>query len=218
MKTCPHCKIEIIGEANCCTLCQNDLNGEGGQRLWPSPVKLRKKSILYKIQLFIMLTVVVICMGLDFLFELNKEKHWSFMVLAFVVLFQFFLRSAMREHKYILRHITHILIDVTIYLLLWGFYIGGLKIFVDLVIPIMLGVAMFINFIFSFIDKKGNAMVYLLGSVFCCVLPNIYFITMKGKAPITWSVVLMASSIAFIAAVVFNGKKVILEIQKRISV
>lgn len=218
MKTCPHCNIEIVGKTKTCPLCQNDLRGECDISYWPSPDKLKKKSVLYKVQMFIMLTMVVLSLGMDFLFEINDDKHWSLMVCVLVVMAQLLLRTAMRKRIYVLGLIAHITFDIVMFMLIWGWYMGGLRVFLYVVIPIILWIPLIVDFIFSFIDKKGNAMAYLLMAVLCGVVPNFVFIAIDQKASAAWSVIQMASVIALIAAIVFNGRKVLSEIQKRMAV
>lgn len=218
MKTCPHCNVEVVSTNKTCPLCQNDLRGECDISYWPSPDKLKKKSIIYKIQMFVMLTMLVISVGLDFLFDIYVDKHWSLMVCALVFIAQLLIRTAMRKHIYVLGFIAHITFDMIVYMLIWGWYMGGLRVFIYIVIPIILWIPLLIDFIFSFIDKKGNAMAYLLIVVICCVIPNFLFMIKDQKPTAAWSILQMASIIAIIAAIVFNGRKVLSEIQKRMAV
>ena len=81
MYTCPYCKIRVGGASEKCPLCQSRLFGDGEEPHFPTVENLKKRSFLYRLQLFIVLCVVIAGLGLDFLFHLEIPAfpglHWS---------------------------------------------------------------------------------------------------------------------------------------------
>ena len=71
MKKCPYCKISVGGDFTMCPLCQSRLEGEGEAAYFPKPTELKKRSIFFKLQLFVAWAVVITGIGMDFLFYIS---------------------------------------------------------------------------------------------------------------------------------------------------
>ena len=218
MKKCLNCDIYIGGNKKTCPLCQNSLKGEDTAENWPILMQYRKKAFLYKLQLFIALALVVVALSLDFLFELNNGKHYSLIIALAILMIETLMRSFIKRHVVITRIISVSAFSIVIFLLITGWYYDSLYPIVYFVIPIMLGASLIVNFIFSLIDKSGNAMVYLLVNILaafvCYPIVDLY----KGIRPIPWIICLMIGVIAFIGIIVFKGPKVFSEVRKRMNI
>ena len=81
MKKCNYCNIYISGKRNHCPLCNNALEGEATSPHWPGMKRLRLKGFIYKLQAFLVLATIIICLALDFLMDVRGERHWSIVVL-----------------------------------------------------------------------------------------------------------------------------------------
>jgi len=218
MKMCPHCKVNIEGEGNLCPLCQNELRGEGTLNKWPYAEKLKKQSIIYKIQLFILVSIAIVAAGLDFMFDLHGRIHWSLLVVGFVLVIQLLIRKLYKTYCIIPRLVTLaaayfivLLMAASLYIGIWDYCIYG-------VVPIILSSALVINFIFTLFDKSGNAMVYLLITLFVNIV--FYWIVLSATQTkhMIWSISLLISAIGMLAIFIFKGRKTVGEIQKRLSV
>ena len=72
MRTCPYCKIEVGGDLIKCPLCQSKLTGEGEAAYFPKQTVFRRRSFLYKLQLFIIWILVIVAVGIAVWFR-NKR-------------------------------------------------------------------------------------------------------------------------------------------------
>ena len=108
MRHCPACGIKVSGGFQYCPLCQNELLGEKSEFCFPPPQKLRSISLLYKIQLFVSFTAVMISLALDFLFELNGGIHWSAIAAAGVITSQIVAWRLLRRHPGVYYFIVNI--------------------------------------------------------------------------------------------------------------
>ena len=77
---------------------------------------------------------------------------------------------------------------------------------------------MIANFVLAMVDKRGNAMVYLLTNVLIGILPCVVLLIRHKGVPITWIICMLISVILFVGAVIFKGRSVAGEIQKRLNV
>ena len=98
MKTCPHCHIQIGGNAAYCPLCQNRLSGPDEAPWWPKITpRVRRYSLLFKIIAFLLLAATVVVMAIDFLLVENPHKHESLLMLVWVIAVLVVLRSLLRR-------------------------------------------------------------------------------------------------------------------------
>ena len=77
---------------------------------------------------------------------------------------------------------------------------------------------MIANFVLAMIDKRGNAMVYLLTNLLIGILPYIVLSISHRTASITWIICMLISIILFVGAIIFKGRSVAGEIQRRLNV
>ena len=107
---------------------------------------------------------------------------------------------------------------VLITIVMWcvtAYFFGLMKITFDLVIPVALAATVTANFVLALIDKNGNTMSYLLSGLFMGIVPGVICYFVSSKMPIAWAVCLMVSVILFAGAVIFRGRAVAAEIQRR---
>ena len=157
MKTCPNCKIRVGGSPEYCPLCQSQLLGEGEPARYPHVVpEQRRYSLAYKVIAFLLLTAVVICMSVDFL-VVDGELHWSLPVLIGVVGTLILLRALMKRRRNAPKLLFQTLILVSAVLLLCDWVTGWNRFSIDLVIPVLCTVALVLNFIFAFVNRRFTA-------------------------------------------------------------
>lgn len=220
MKKCLSCDILVGGTGSTCPLCQNLLSGEDSPYLWPPAKKLRQQTFLYKLQMFLVLTTMAICSVVDFLLDARGDIHWSILVVLWLISFEVILASLIRGTLFVPKFLTLSAFQVSIMLAITGWYAGFLAPVLHYVIPIILSIMLFLNFIFSLTDKTENAMIYLLGNIVVAIIPYVVQFVIKGKkfASAAWVVCLIISIITFIGIAVFKGGKLIGEVQKRMHV
>lgn len=220
MKMCPSCHLKVGGQADVCPICQNDLDGEENQELyWPMAGNLKAKSILYKIQLFVVLVAVVVCLGLDFMIDLHGKLHWSLLVALWGLGSEYTVARLFMKNVIIPKVITIGLVTYTILLLITSWYVGIIDYTVEIIIPIIVLAALVANFVLALVDKSENALVYLICSILAGLVPYLgLLIKRRGHAPVLWSVCIMVSLVTVIGIAVFKGGKMLTELRKRTNI
>ncbi|MBE7069248.1 MAG: hypothetical protein E7386_01970 [Ruminococcaceae bacterium] len=97
-----------------------------------------------------------------------------------------------------------------------AYFFGLLKITLDLVVPAVLAATITANFVLALIDKNGNTMLYLLTGLFMGIAPSIIYFFVSAKMPLVWVICLMVSVILFAGSVIFRGRTVAAEFQRRL--
>lgn len=220
MKTCPYCKIKVGGRTDTCPLCQSPLHEEAEEEepYWPSFAKLRQMSLVAKIFLFLILSGCVLCVAIDFLFTEVSHRHWSVPVLIWVFVWMFMIVHFVKAYKSAPKILLQSMLVLSILTVYTGQFAGFRELAVDLLVPVYCCITLVTNFVFSFIRAQftENAMICMLCNVVIGVVPYVALMLYRGNAPVAWTISLILSMITFIGLVVFQGKKVLLEIQKRL--
>ena len=228
MKFCPYCKVNIGGDHDSCPLCQSTLSSEstvvpgddfyadGSRNIWPEAAGLKKQSILFRIQFFILVSVSIVCFSLDFLMDLKIEAHWSILVILWVIAFEYVLNRIMRRRVLIPRIITFVALMISIMMLITGKFLGFFDISAGIIVPIICTVGSIAIFVFCMLDKSQNAMVYMLSIilVIACVYLVLYILPIKP--PLAWTICITLCLVALAAIIAFKGKAMVTEIQKRL--
>ena len=222
MKNCPYCKIEVGGNLKKCPLCQSKLNGQGERESFPPQTTLKIQSFFYKLQSFIVWTLIIVALGLDFLFHINlfpgyRFFHWSLILLMWMLAFEFGIMRLFKKGFSSSRILTIFVIIVLLMMCVTAYYFGMLTFVLSWVAPVTLIGTMIANFVLAMLDKSGNSMVYLLSNVLVGVLPYISLYMMGRDCPVAWIVALLGSVIFFVGAIIFKGREVISEIQRRLN-
>lgn len=217
MKKCLNCGIKIGGNRTSCPLCQNAITGEGTVDNWPSMIKLKKQAFIYKLQLFLVLATVVVALSLDFLLDLYNDKHWSVVVTVAAITIEIVVRGFLKRNIVIAKIISMSVLHISLILLFASWYYDFMNPVIYFVIPILMGITLIVNLVFSLIDKTENAMVYLLVNILAGVLAYIAIALGRMNRTLPWTICLMISVITFIGIVIFKGRKVFSEIQKRMN-
>lgn len=218
MKTCPYCNIQIGGIYSKCPICQNGLAGESSEEHWPSPDSLKKESLLYKLQLFFVLSAVIVSLALDFIFEIHPDFHWSVPLTFWFLAFEFGIIKLFRNYFSPSKVVTEFALIVTLLLLFTGYWIHHLQIIAGIIIPIICIGTLITNFVLILVDKISNAMVYLLCNILVGTLPYLVLFIMRHTIPLLWIICLIVSVITFLGACIFRGRQVFGELQKRFNI
>ena len=222
MRRCPYCKVGIEGDLVKCPLCQSKLSGTGEDPCYPKFEAQRKRSLFYKIQLFLVWGLLIAGIGLDFMVGLRipgfPELHWSLLLAMWLMGFEF---GIMRQFKPGTGSAGKVTMLVLITIAMWcvtAYYLGFMKITIDLVVPSALAATIIANFVLAMIDRNGNTMSYLLSGLLMGGVPSVILYFVRAKMPIAWAVCLMVSVILFAGAVIFKGRAVAAELQRRFHV
>lgn len=218
MKKCPSCNIEIGGNHQACPFCQNPLIGEISESNWPPINKFKKQAFLYKIQLFIVLALIAISLSLDFLLKLNNGIHYSILVTMWGLTSQFLINLMIKKHIFPTKIVSFSVVTLSILLTLTAYYMGFFVPIFYIVVPIIISANIITNFVFSFIDKRGNDLIYLICTIFVGIIPYVVLELVHKDMLIVWNICLMISVTAALGIIVFKGRKVLTELQKRFNI
>ena len=222
MKNCPYCKIDVGGNLKKCPLCQSRLIGEDEEKYFPTQLRLKFQSFFFKLQLFIVWILVISALWLDYVFKLPFGKyggfHWSLLILMWMFAFEFSIIHVFKKGMDASRIMSIVVVIVMAMVSVTAYYFGQLMFVLYWVIPIMVMCTIVANFVLCMVDKSGNAMVYLLTDLLVGIIPYFVCITLKKDCPIEWMICLLVSFIIFVGAIIFKGREVVGEIQRRLSV
>ena len=222
MRRCPYCKVDIAGDLAKCPLCQSKLMGDGEMPLFPKLEAQKKRSLFYKFQLFIVWIVLIVGIGLDLMVDLRlpgyPNLHWSLLLAMWLVAFEFGILRQFKPGTGSAGKVTKLVLIVTAAWCVTAYYFGFIKITLDLAVPCVLAAMIIALFVLALIDRHGNTMAYLLSGVVLGVVPSVIQYFVRDSLPLAWTVCLMVSMILLIGAVIFRGKDVTAELQRRFHV
>lgn len=224
MKTCPHCHIQIGGDAAYCPLCQNPLPGEGEAAWWPKVApRMRRNSFFFKIVAFVLLAGTVVAGTFDYLLIDTPHRHMTLLLLVWVLAVLLVLRVALRRRYNGPRQVFNLLLLVSALLVFTDYYNGYTGYSLDFVVPILCSVTLVCNFIFAFWRSRftENALVYLIMNIGVGLLPYILLLFRVGAGrvdahSIPWVICMMISMITFLGLVIFQSRALRSEIEKRL--
>ena len=222
MRQCPYCKVGISGDLVKCPLCQSKMTGTGEAPCYPKFEAQKKKSVFYKIHLSVTWGLLIVGIGLDFLIGLRlplyPELHWSLLLAMWLMVFEY---GIMRRFKPGSGSAGKVTMIVLVTILMWcvtAYFLGFMKITVDLVVPSALAAIIAADFVLTMIDKNGNTMSYLLTGVLMGIVPSVICYFVKADMPLAWAICLMVSVILFAGAIIFRGRDVAAELQRRFHI
>ena len=218
MKKCLHCNIEVGGNLKACPLCQSPLKGEGERDYFPQPKALKTLALPLKILLFLILSGAVVMTVLEVSFTEGNGIHWSYVVDTWIVVILLLIRHFAKNHRYVPRIIFWSMLTLSALIILTGQYCGFRSVSTDIIMPILCSATLIVNFIFCMVTAgfTENALVYMLLNIVVGVLPYMFLYFQRNHhTPIAWVVTLLISIVTFIGLVIFKGKNVKLELEKR---
>ncbi|MCM1046191.1 MAG: DUF6320 domain-containing protein [Candidatus Gastranaerophilales bacterium] len=218
MRICPHCKIKVGGSFKECPLCQSHLQGDPSPNRWPSAASLQQRSLALKLMQFLLLAGCVICTALDFLILKSPHFHWSVIVLVWSTVFLWLFMRFFYNHHSIPRVLFQTMIVASALAVWTEYYIDYRGVCVDYIVPLFYSGILVLNFIFSFVDAgfTENALVYILLNILVGVIPYIAMFLHRGETPVTWTICLITSVITFLGLLIFKGRTLWTELQKRL--
>ena len=218
MKKCPNCNVSVGGMMDSCPLCQHALTGEGTPYNWPALGKFKTQAFLFKLQLFIVLAVVAVALLLDLRLNVNTGKHISLVIGAWCLSFEWLLYDFLRKRVVVSKIITVCTIYISVLLWVTGWYLGFMEPIRFIVVPSLISAAIIANLVFALVDKSGNSLVYFLSTIVLGVMPYIILALCHfDDIMLPWTICLMITVVAFLAIIVFRGRKVLSEVQKRMN-
>ncbi len=219
MKICPACKIEIDGNPMNCPFCQNSLSGEPSSANWPEATKFKKHALLFKLQLFIVLVLILVTVFLDFVFDLNNGLHYSTYAVIWGSFAEILTIYFIKRHTFPAKIVTICSIVFSILASVTAYSLGSelFSLIFYIITPGVIGANIITNLVFALTDKRGDSMIYLFATLIVGVLPYIALRIDHDEKTLAWSICMLISIIVFLAIIIFKGKSVASELQKRFN-
>ncbi len=217
MKKCNNCNIMVGGDYINCPLCQHKLSGESSENNWPPLGKFKTQAYFFKIQLFIILMLIIVALLLDFRLGINNGKHFSLIILMWGTVVEFMLHDFLKKRVVVAKIVTVTMVCLSFLLAGTGWYYNFLSPIADYVIPSLIMAALVTNFIFSISEKSGNALIYLLANIVIGVIPYIILSIIDYENMLLWTISLMIIIAALLGILIFRGRIVLSELQKRMN-
>ena len=218
---CPYCKADVYVSSEKCPLCQSKLMGSDARSIFPKQELLKKRSFLYKIQLFVAVVAIIAAVALDFLFGVRigsfTELHFSLLLLMWIAVTEFEVTRQLSSGTGSSRKITAFVLAASIMLMITAYYFDILWLVFDWIVPLALAAAMAANFVLAFLDKQGNSMAYLLTILFVGMLPFAVLCFRHKEAPLCWMICTIAGAVLFAGLFIFKGREAMREIRRRLS-
>ncbi|MBQ1662790.1 MAG: hypothetical protein II054_09825 [Treponema sp.] len=171
MKKCRSCNIEFNTNEKRCPLCQNELEGEPDEQLFPKNVRYETNSLILKIVLFASIVAFLVIGFLDILVIKNIKLmgYVSLGLLTNLVVIYFILKSYQNIYK-ILGRYGFLLI---ILLLIWYFYTKS-PVITNYIIPSVCFFELAFNMIVGVILRRNYMIKYssqIMMSIFLLLIP-----------------------------------------------
>lgn len=218
MKYCPNCNIKIEGTHEHCPLCQNELHGEASAAVYPNGDALRKQSLIYKIQLFALISIMLISVAAEYLLDVTCSFHWSLLVVTWVIGGELWINQLIKKHSIPSKVITTCGWWVALLVFFTFLVIGSSLLYLTWILPGVIVVCEILHFVFMMLDKNKNAMIYLLGCSVLCIAMGIFLIVYMHEKNILWVACILLGVISIIGAVIFKGRSVTGELEKRFHI
>lgn len=216
MKKCYHCGINVGGDIEECPICQSFLEGEGEENIWPVAEKLKKQSVIYKLQLFLLLSASIIVVFIDHIFKVGQIRHWSLVFVLAVIFIEGFIKRITVKRLNPAGWISNIVLISLIIMLVWSYMCGALGNIIMLPVPVILTASLLPNLILCSLDRTENALVYMLINIFLCAIIPVGMYANHLSINIPWAVSFLGAVISLLYLLIFNGRKALIEIQKRL--
>ncbi|MGN0661543.1 MAG: DUF6320 domain-containing protein [Faecalibacterium sp.] len=223
MKRCPHCRIQVGGTPEYCPLCRNPLVGEPSAPLWPSTSPpLKRLTMVFKVAAFLLLGSTVVCAAVDFLLMQEPHRHWSGLVLGWALILLAVLYLQMRRHANGPKLLFQLLMAASALAVFTDWFFGWTGFSLDLIVPVLCSAALVLNFVFSFVHTRftENALVYLLLNMIVGLFPYLLLPFQFGSGDrirsLPWVICLIISALTFLGLVLFKGRTLRSELEKRL--
>lgn len=218
-KTCDKCNVTVRGTMQKCPLCQNKLQGDESQPCYPV-IKTLYRQFERFFKIVIMSTVLIGVSAVAVNMILVQTGFWSLFVLLGILCFWVMLATAVRRRYTIPKNITTQVVLISIISVVWDFVTGWHGWSVDFVIPITCATAIVAIGVIGQVMHLPvtDYMAAMLADALFGIIPIIFYFTDILNVQIPSVICVAVSLISFFAILIFEGRNMKVEIQKRFHV
>jgi len=219
MKTCPKCKIDVGGKFSYCPLCQNELSGTDSNIHFPPVTQVRKLSLFFRIQFFVSVAVLLICLFLDFAAGLHGKAGWSIIAAVSIAVVQITVIRLIRNYNSGIHYFFfHISAAAALILAVFSYYLEFTDFSLSFIYPSVIIALTVIMFVFGLRDRTGNVMPYLLTVIAFGIAAGIPAVICGSYFILLWKISILVSLIVMTGTIVFKGSKAFNEMHKRFHI
>lgn len=216
MRHCDKCRIEVRGSEVFCPLCQTPLTGDAQESLYPEvPTVYRQFRLFFKLLIAFTVSGGIVCVGINLM--LPHSGFWSIFVVLGIMGFWISLIAVLKRRDNLFKNITFQVLALSVLSVALDFFIGWTGWSLNLFIPITCTLALLSLAVIAKVKKlpAEDYLVYLLSDILFCIVPTVFYFT--GIISIILpSILCMAFSvITLVSLIVFEGKSLWLEFNKR---
>lgn len=222
MRYCDKCRVEVRGSQQFCPLCQHELqvkDASESEDIYPSHIEKRfNNHMLLKFFGFIGLSASILAVFFNII--LPSETMWSLIVVAVTACLWVSLAMAIKKHKSILKYLWQQMMIITLLTICIDALTGQHGWAISFVLPIILTIAMVVMYLLSKILhlQVGDYMIYLLLDALFGVIPLILVNTQELISDIPSLICILTSIISVVGLVIFEGKNIISELNRRLHI
>ena len=222
MILCNHCKVYIRDGKNKCPLCGNILSQKDNENkeeaIYPEIPPSYERHLAIRILIFISVVAVVISYIIYSLFP--TKVNWPMLVLLGIASMWLSITYVLRKRSNITKTIMWQVVIMSLLSILWDWKIGWRGWSLDYAIPFLCIAAIIVMYVTAKAMRLGTGYYiayFLLGGLFG-IIPGLFILLdlVKVNYP---SIISVAVSIIFLSAIIiFQGEKILSELQKRMHI
>lgn len=218
MKYCTKCKVSVRGNSRLCPLCQTSLEDIGGQNesCYPEVHKIYGQN-RYLIKVLIFTTIIAAVASSAVNMILPDTGQWALLVIVGILFFWISVFFAVRQRKSISKNITYQAFFISIASVAIDLLTGRHGWSLSYALPVIFVVAMLSMTILAAILKlpANEYIMCLIFDIIFGFIPIIFYSLgmISQKIP---SIICIAFSIICLTGIVlFQGKEMLLELERR---
>lgn len=218
MLYCKKCKVKIRTNHKYCPLCQSSLTGESEEDtdLFPEvEEKSHASKTMIRIFNFLCIAVVIISFMINWL--IDSDARWAIWITAGVVCIWVFFTVGLYKRKNLMKNAMWQLCLITIGTVIWDVVIGWSGWSIDYVIPVagLITMITMIVIVMIYHLTSPEYMIYFLMNCFHSILSIILLLT--GCISVRLPSIFYIGSCALLlsALLIFQGRAVYSELQKK---
>jgi hypothetical protein len=220
MKYCNNCNVNVTGKRKICPLCQGHLTGDKYQdEIFPRiPFAYIEHSRFFKMMLLISIIAAAVTVAVNIL--LPQRGAWSLFVLGGLGSVWVSIITAINKLKNIPKNIVYQVMTISVIVLIWDVLMGWRGWSINYVIPFVCVFAMISMATISKVRKLHieDYILYIIIDGLFGIIPVIFIIF--GFLDVLYpSLICIVTSVIFLSAIIiFEDKRLIAEIRRRMHV
>lgn len=220
MRYCNNCKVNVTGNRKYCPLCQEILKGEKTtNEVFPKISFVYKEhGMFFKIMLLV--SIIIASVSVAFNILLPARGAWSLFILGGLASIWASMMSAINKRNNIPKNIVYQVMIISVIAVIWDLLTGWRAWSITYVIPFVCIFAMISMAIISNVRKlhvEDYILYVIIDALFGFV--QIFFIVIGGLTALYPSLICIVTSVISLSTIlIFEDKKLIAEIKRRLHI